>query len=121
MLHRGEEHADDTRLRRFRRQGASPARITGQQVKEDCAVATALAIPVRAGTVRAEADLDFRGTLGVSKEAPVGLQAIRLHFDLDTEATPDQLASLLKLTERYCVIYQTLKTPGQLSVTHSTR
>src|SRR5207302_5960294 len=69
------------------------------------AVATALAIPVRGGTVTAEGDLDFRGTLGVSKEVPVGFQDIRLHFDLDTDATAEQLATLLKLTERYCVVY----------------
>jgi len=75
------------------------------------AVATALEIPVRGGTVRAEGDLDFRGTLAVSKEAPVGFSAIRLSFDLDTDATADQLATLLKLTERYCVVYQTLKIP----------
>ena len=82
------------------------------------AVATALAIPLRAGTVTAEGDLDFRGTLGVSKEVPVGFRAVRLHFDLDTDATPDQLTNLVRLTERYCVIYQTLqKSPG-LSVTH---
>jgi uncharacterized OsmC-like protein len=73
------------------------------------AVATALDIPVRGGTVRAEGDLDFRGTLGVSKEADVGFKEIRLRFDLDTDATAEQLASLLKLTERYCVIFQTLK------------
>jgi uncharacterized OsmC-like protein len=82
------------------------------------AVATALAIPVRGGTVTAEGDLDFRGTLGVSKEAKVGFQAIRLHFDLDTDATPDQLATLLKLTERYCVLYQTLRNPPTLTVSH---
>ena len=81
------------------------------------AVATALEIPVRGGTITAEGDLDFRGTLGVSKEAPVGLAAIRLHFDLDTDATPEQLATLFKLTERYCVVLQTLKTPPALSVT----
>src|SRR5579864_750200 len=69
------------------------------------AVATALDIPVRGGTVTAEGDLDFRGTLAVSKDAPVGFQAVRLHFDLDTDATPEQLDSLLKLTKRYCVIY----------------
>jgi uncharacterized OsmC-like protein len=80
------------------------------------AVATALAIPIRGGTVTAEGDLDFRGTLGVSKEAPVGIQAIRLRFDLDTDATAEQLATLLKLTERYCVIYQTLRTPPEMSV-----
>jgi len=79
------------------------------------AVATALAIDVRAGTVRAEGDLDFRGTLGVDKEAPVGFRDIRLSFDLDTDATPEQLATLHKLTERYCVIYQTIKHPPTLS------
>jgi uncharacterized OsmC-like protein len=82
------------------------------------AVATALEIPVRGGTVTAEGDLDFRGTLGVSKEAPVGFKAIRLHFDLDTKATAEQLANLLKLTERYCVVYQTLRTPPSMSATH---
>jgi uncharacterized OsmC-like protein len=79
------------------------------------AVATALEIPVRDGTVTAEGDLDFRGTLGVSKEVAVGFQAIRLRFDLDTDATPDQLETLLKLTKRYCVIYQTLQTPPSLT------
>jgi uncharacterized OsmC-like protein len=82
------------------------------------AVATALDIPVRGGTVTAEGDLDFRGTLGVSKETLVGFQAIRLHFDLDTDATPDQLATLFKLTERYCVVYQTLKQPPTLSTSY---
>jgi uncharacterized OsmC-like protein len=72
------------------------------------AVATATGIPVRGGTVRAEGDLDFRGTLGVAKDAPVGFSAIRLTFDLDSDATPEQLATLHKLTERYCVVYQTL-------------
>ncbi len=81
------------------------------------AVATALDIPLRDGTVTAEGDLDFRGTLGVSKEAPVGFRAIRLHFDLATEATPEQLETLLKLTKRYCVIYQTLQTPPSMSAT----
>ena len=75
------------------------------------AVATALNIELRGGTVRAEGDLDFRGTLGVAKDAPVGFRSIRLTFDLDTDAAEDQLASLLKLTERYCVIYQTLRNP----------
>jgi uncharacterized OsmC-like protein len=83
------------------------------------AVATALEIPVRGGTVTAEGDLDFRGTLGVSKETPVGLSAVRLNFQLDTDATPEQLATLLKLTERYCVIYQSLKSPPAMSVTIS--
>lgn len=83
------------------------------------AVATALEVPLAGGTVHAEGDLDFRGTLGVEKEAPVGFSDIRLRFDLDTDATPDQLASLLKLTERYCVVYQTLcRSPG-VSVTHA--
>ena len=80
------------------------------------AVATALDLPVRGGEVRAEGDLDFRGTLGVSKEVPVGFRAIRLHFALDTDATPEQLATLEKLTERYCVVLQTLRTPPALSV-----
>jgi uncharacterized OsmC-like protein len=75
------------------------------------AVATALNIDLRGGTVRAEGDLDFRGTLGVAKDAPVGFRSIRLTFDLDTDAGEEQLASLLKLTERYCVIYQTLRNP----------
>jgi uncharacterized OsmC-like protein len=79
------------------------------------AVATALEIPIRNGKVRAEGDLDFRGTLGVDKEAPVGFRDIRLSFDLDTDATPEQLATLHKLTERYCVIYQTLKNPPSLA------
>ena len=84
------------------------------------AVATALAVPLRGGEVRAEGDLDFRGTLGVSKEAPVGFTAIRLHFTLETDASPEQLASLEKLTERYCVVLQTLRTPPALSVTTTT-
>src|SRR5262245_52024494 len=71
------------------------------------AVATAMGIAIRSGTARAEGDMDFRGTLGVSKEVDVGFQAIRLHFELDTDATPEQLQTLLKLTERYCVVYQT--------------
>jgi len=80
------------------------------------AVATALALPVRGGEVTAEGELDFRGTLGVSKEVPVGFRAIRLHFALDTDATAEQLATLEKLTERYCVVLQTLRTPPALSV-----
>lgn len=80
------------------------------------AVATALEIPLRGGTVTAEGDLDFRGTLGVSKEVPVGFQAIRLHFDLDTDASPEQLEALLKLSKRYCVIFQTLQQPPRLEV-----
>lgn len=72
------------------------------------AVATSTGIDIRGGTVRAEGDLDFRGTLGVDKEAPVGFKAIRLAFDLDTDASRDEVATLKKLTERYCVVYQTL-------------
>jgi uncharacterized OsmC-like protein len=83
------------------------------------AVATALGIPLRDATVHAEGDLDFRGTLGVAKDAPVGFQAIRLRFDLDTDASPEQLTSLLKLTERYCVIYQTLSRPPRIEVSSS--
>jgi uncharacterized OsmC-like protein len=72
------------------------------------AVATAIGVEIKDGTVRAQGDLDFRGTLGVSKEVPVGFQVIRLYFDLDTTAGEDQLQTLQKLTERYCVVYQTL-------------
>ena len=72
------------------------------------AVATAIGVDIIDGTVRAEGDLDFRGTLGVSKEVPVGFRAIRLYFDLDTNVADDQLQTLQKLTERYCVVYQTL-------------
>src|SRR5229473_7242424 len=80
------------------------------------AVATALEIELRGGTVSAEGDLDFRGTLGVSREAPVGFRDIRLHFDLETNAPADKLESLIKLTERYCVVYQTLGTPAKLAL-----
>jgi uncharacterized OsmC-like protein len=73
------------------------------------AVATALDIPVKSGRVAAEGDLDFRGTLGVAKDAPVGFAAIRLRFEVDTDAPQDKLDQLLKLTERYCVVYQTLQ------------
>ena len=79
-------------------------------------VATAIGIEVRQGLVSAEGDLDFRGTLGVSKEAPVGFQRIRLHFDLETDANPEQLATLIRLTERYCVVYQTLRQSPEISV-----
>jgi uncharacterized OsmC-like protein len=72
------------------------------------AVATAIGVEIKSGMVKAEGDLDFRGTLGVSKEAPVGFQSIRLHFQFESNATEEQLASLAKLTERYCVVYQTL-------------
>jgi len=80
------------------------------------AVSTALEIPLRAGVVRAEGDLDFRGTLGVDKEAPVGFSAIRLSFDLDTDAPQEKIDQLIKLTERYCVVFQTLNNKPQLSV-----
>jgi uncharacterized OsmC-like protein len=80
------------------------------------AVATALDIPVRSGKVEVEGDLDFRGTLGVSKEVPVGFQRIRLRFELDTSATAEQLDTLLKLTERYCVVLQTLKFSPEISL-----
>jgi len=72
------------------------------------AVATAIGVEIKNGTVKAEGDIDFRGTLGVSKEAPVGFKIIRVKFFLKTDASQDQLASLMKLTERYCVVYQTL-------------
>jgi uncharacterized OsmC-like protein len=80
------------------------------------AVATSLGFPVRDARLHAEGDLDFRGTLGVSKEAPVGFSAIRLSIDVDGDLAPDQLATLVKLTERYCVVYQTLKNTPALSV-----
>ena len=83
------------------------------------AVATALDIAVRGGTVYAEGDLDFRGTLGVSKEVPVGFQSIRLRFELKTDAAQEQLDSLLKLTERYCVVLQTLRVSPVLTVARS--
>jgi uncharacterized OsmC-like protein len=79
------------------------------------AVATSMGIALRAGEVRAEGDLDFRGTLGVDKQAPVGFSDIRLTFRLDADATAEQLETLMKLTERYCVVYQTLKRPPALS------
>ena len=75
------------------------------------AVATSLGIPINGGTVRAEGDLDFRGTLAVDREAPVGFTSIRLSFELDSEASEEQIATLLRLTERYCVVYQTLAHP----------
>ena len=80
------------------------------------AVATALGIELRHGRVYAEGDLDFRGTLGVAKDAPVGFRDIRLRFELDTDAGPEQIATLEKLTERYCVVYQTLKNPPPIAV-----
>ncbi|HEY7430837.1 MAG TPA: OsmC family protein [Streptosporangiaceae bacterium] len=83
------------------------------------AVATSLRIPVAGGTVLAEGDLDFRGTLAVSKDAPVGFTSIRLGFELDTGADDEQLAALLRLTERYCVVLQTLAHPVRVSATAS--
>jgi uncharacterized OsmC-like protein len=80
------------------------------------AVATSLEIPVRGGAVRVEGDLDFRGTLGVSKEVPVGFAAIRIRLELNTDATAEQLETLLKLTERYCVVLQTLKSAPTVTV-----
>ena len=83
------------------------------------AVATALDIPIRGGTVHPEGDLDFRGTLGVSKEVPGGFQAIRLKLDLDTAASQEQLDTLLKLTERYCVVLQTIRSATPVHTTMS--
>ena len=83
------------------------------------AVATAIGIDLRGGTVRAEGDLDFRGTLGVTKEVPVGFQRIRLRFELDTDGTEEQLATLIRLTERYCVVYQTLRRSPEIEVSRS--
>lgn len=80
------------------------------------AVATALEIPFRSGAVSAEGDLDFRGTLAVAKDAPVGFAQIRLRFDLDTDAPQEKLDQLLKLTERYCVVYQTIKSGPPVDV-----
>ncbi|NNM73453.1 OsmC family protein [Enterovirga aerilata] len=80
------------------------------------AVATALGIELRSGRVKAEGDLDFRGTLGVDKGAPVGFRSIRLGFEVDTDASPDQIDTLLKLTERYCVVFQTINQRPQLEV-----
>jgi len=84
------------------------------------AVATALDLKLRRGVVSAEGDLDFRGTLGVAKDAPVGFRAIRLRFDLDTDASAEQLATLMKLTERYCVVLQTLRAPPTITTTQTT-
>ena len=82
------------------------------------AVATALGIAIDGGTVRAEGDLDFRGTLGVARDAPVGFRGIRLSFELHTAAPPEQVAKLLELTERYCVVYQTLVKSPPVAITH---
>jgi uncharacterized OsmC-like protein len=80
------------------------------------AVATAIGVEVRSGVVRAEGDLDFRGTLGVVKDAPVGFSRIRLAFDLDSDASEEQRSTLIRLTERYCVVYQTLRQSPAMSV-----
>jgi len=80
------------------------------------AVATALGIELRSGKVRAEGDLDFRGTLGVAKDAPVGFSAIRLRFELDTDASTELVSKLIQLTERYCVVYQTLRAAPPIAV-----
>lgn len=82
------------------------------------AVATSLGIALRDATVHAEGDIDSRGTLGIAKDAPVGFRNIRLRFDLDTDASDEQVATLLKLTERYCVVFQTLAQPPALSASH---
>lgn len=83
------------------------------------AVATALGIELRDASLEAEGDLDFRGTLGVSKEAPVGFQNIRLSMSLDTDASEEQIATLIRLTERYCVVYQTLVRAPDIAVTYT--
>lgn len=80
------------------------------------AVATSIGVDIREGTVRAEGDLDFRGTLGVTREAPVGFRNIRLTFDLETSASKEELDTLIRLTERYCVVYQTLNRPPEMTV-----
>lgn len=84
------------------------------------AVSTSLGIELRDASIRAEGDLDFRGTLGVARDAPVGFRGIRLQFALDTDASEEELETLLRLTERYCVVYQTLAHPPALSVVRST-
>lgn len=83
------------------------------------AVATAIGVEIRDGSVRAEGDLDFRGTLGVSKETPVGFQNIRLTFELESDASDEQLATLIRLTERYCVVYQTLIRSPEMTASFS--
>ncbi len=80
------------------------------------AVATAIGVDIRDAVVKAEGDLDFRGTLGVAKDAPVGFSRIRLGFALDTDASEEQISTLIRLTERYCVVYQTLRQPAEISV-----
>ena len=82
------------------------------------AVATATGIPLRDAIITAEGELDFRGTLAVAKDAPVGLQHIRLKFNLESDATPEQLELLIRLTERYCVVFQTLSNPSDIAITY---
>jgi uncharacterized OsmC-like protein len=82
------------------------------------AVADAIGVDVRGGTIRAEGDLDFRGTLGVDRDAPVGFREIRMRFDLDTDADPERLETLLRLTERYCVVLQTLRGATPVALLH---
>jgi uncharacterized OsmC-like protein len=134
----GHVNAEDVACRIERREGSAVAGLhpaTGGSGAEFCsgdmllealvacagvtlkAVATAMEIPLRAGTVRAEGDLDFRGTLGVDKTVPVGFRAIRLTFDVQTDAPQDKLDLLLKLTERYCVVFQTLNARPDLTAT----
>jgi uncharacterized OsmC-like protein len=84
------------------------------------AVATAMGIALRSTKIHAEGDIDFRGTLGVSKETPVGFQRIRLRFELDTDASDAELATLMKLTERYCIVYQTLRRPPEFDLVRTT-
>jgi uncharacterized OsmC-like protein len=85
------------------------------------AVATSMGVVLREAAIRAEGDLDFRGTLGVSRDTPVGFQRIRLHFDLETNAGPEELSRLIGLTEKYCVVYQTLRHLPETAVSHSVR
>lgn len=85
------------------------------------AVATAMSIPIRSATIKAEGVLDFRGTLGVSKEVPIGFSTIRVAYDLDTDADVAQVDTLLRLTERYCVVFQTLKSPAAFEVVKQLR
>lgn len=83
------------------------------------AVATAMGVSIAGGRVRAEGDLDFRGTLGIAKDAPVGFRDVRVHFEIDSHAPPEQLAKLIELTERYCVVYQTLRQSPAMTITHA--
>jgi uncharacterized OsmC-like protein len=84
------------------------------------AVSTAIGVDLRDATVKAEGDLDFRGTLGVARDVPVGFQRIRLVFELTTNASEEQIATLIRLTERYCVVYQTLRQPPEITVSRHT-